>query len=388
MLHNSLRISLAVEMRRQRKILSSDSMSPDEAATGGDTAVIKDASVTSNIFSVHDEVIANFKHRASSLPDLEQRLLDLGEEIDRSLSVPNIKRLEIEHKTVSLKMHAIVSGEEEKQYRQTATMLLGKHSRLSRAGDVAGADRASTEYLAIASKYVTIRVKKERKRPSITCVYCGADISLVAANSVGVRICTSQGCGFDNAPPKSSLSSKEYDVWGNFLKAYKRFTGAIKVRNIGIVMQDLDKYFVLQGRPAGAYYRSLPVNDVGQKDGTSRDDIFKAFSDLKYRTYYKNYMYVCHEYYGWLLPSLDHLLPVIKNNFDLKQEVWRAMVERENRGQSSLPTEFRLCMELNHAGYECDVSQFKVSDKMETLERYYSTYQAMCTGAGFKFPHE
>lgn len=343
----------------------------------------------STIQQIHQQVLDSFARQRETLPVMISRVESLTARIDKSMSVSSIKSMEIERSHVQLEIKDIMEGNSEKHYTKQANWLLNRHSMLANeTGQSDRAERLANDYLCLASQYISLKTKREKQCLNTHCSYCGADMSLNPIDGAGVRSCHNVGCGFENNIAKTlSASPKEYDVWGNFIKAYRRFTGATKLNNIAIVMQDLDRYFASHKKPLGEYYRRLPLNEIGRKDGTSHETILKAFDFLGYETYYKNYMYVCHKYYGWELPNLDHLLEVMESNFKRKQEVWKRIAGRDRQGKSSLPTELRLCMELNHAGYKCDISWFNVTDRPETLEKHFTTYLIMYQGAGFELPH-
>lgn len=337
---------------------------------------------------IHQQVLDSFTARKMLLPQLHERALVLEERIQESMSVSDIKSIDIELSHVLAEIKDATEAHSEQCYVKDAERLLSRYHMLITAGHKERAERLHNDYMCLASQHIVIKTRREKRGTSQNCAYCGTDISMSPADTAGVKSCRNPQCGFDNDTTKTlSISPKEYDVWGNFLKAYRRFTGATKLDNVAIVMQDLDRYFAAEGKPLGEYYRGQPLDEVGRKKGTSHSAVLKAFEQLGYEAYYKNYMYVCHRYYGWDLPCTDHLLPAMESNFKSKQEVWKRIAGKGRQGKSSLPTELRLCMELNHAGYKCDLSWFNVTDRPETLEKHLTTYLIMYQGAGFDLPH-
>lgn len=340
------------------------------------------------VHQIHQQVLSSFAVQRASLPELAGRVAQLDDMIEKSMCVSSMKSMEIERSQLQKKIKDVEEGNTERRYTEQASGLLGRHSILAGGNNPDRVEWLANEYLSLASQHISLKASKERRSASRQCSYCGADIGLAPTDGAGIKACRNPQCGFDNNIVKTlSASPKEYDVWGNFMKAYKRFTGVTKLNNIATIMQDLDRYFIAEGKPAGEYYRRLPVNEIGRKNGTSHEVILKAFEHLGYETYYKNYMYVCHRYYGWELPSLDHLLGAMEDNFKRKQEVWKRISGRDRQGKSSPPTEIRLCMELNHVGYKCDISWFNVTDRPETLEKHFTTYMIMYQDAGFELPH-
>ena len=79
----------------------------------------------------------------------------------------------------------------------------------------------------------------------------------------------------------------------------------------------LGRYFIFNGQPGRAYYRNLPFNEKGKKDGTNCEMIINALNDLGYENYYKDYWYICHYYFGWAVPTVKHLKEKVHSNISL-----------------------------------------------------------------------
>ena len=245
-------------------------------------------------------------------------------------------------------------------------------------------------YFHAASKCVPLKVKKEAiMYINDSCVFCGSSLQDRKITLAGTRICGNSLCKSESSVfVATNVVSKEYDTWNNLLKAHRRYTGITPVKfDIDIMMKELDAHFVGEGKKEGAYYRALPLTKKGFKTGTSHEELCTALKKIGYQDYFKDYRYIAHKYYGWILPNLTHLEDIMASNFRAKQEVWNRLRPDQRGGYSSLATQFRLCMEYQHAGYDCDLEDFRVSKKISTIARYYAVYSTMCREAGFEFPH-
>ena len=250
-------------------------------------------------------------------------------------------------------------------------------------------ERTVALYMALLEslRLPTITITKEKieiKDKVGLCALCNASLYGCVPLLSGYLICPM--CGSSNKPKSSATSSKGYDALSNLLKTFKRYICVIEPKcDIEDVKAKLDEYFLAKGEKGGAHYRTIPLDERGRKAGTSIDGLCLALKMLGHDDLYRHYMYVGHHYYGWKIPNLKHLEEVIIRNFRAKQEVWdNDMTETEKGGQSNICAEYRLCRECQHAGYDCDLTDFKVSRKPRTLEKYDNGYAVMCRRSGFE----
>jgi hypothetical protein len=250
-------------------------------------------------------------------------------------------------------------------------------------------ERMVEKYFDIARKYMTITVEKEKSlvAPPDICIYCGLSLRMAVANRSGHRICPNPNCGSDNKITRLvAAAPKEYDVLANFLKTFRRHMGIQTIKfSIDVLKRDLDIHFASINKHVGKYYRSLPLDANGRKKGTSHKTLTDALDTLGYKDFYKDYMFICHKYYGWELPKIGHLLETVKLNFTRTQNEWKKLTPAEKEGSSSLPTQYRLCMELRRVGYMAPLSDYRLPTVKETLRRYDRVYQRMSERAGFTF---
>ena len=92
-------------------------------------------------------------------------------------------------------------------------------------------------------------------------------------------------------------------------------------------------------------------------------------------SYYKDYNYIGHHYYGWALPDAEYLEEKVKNISEKTQASWIRSGIKEN-----MLTEHRLFKTLELARYPCDSSSFKLSKKPETIRKHDCTWEIVCNG--------
>jgi hypothetical protein len=335
-------------------------------------------------------MVQNYK-----LPDIRDRIKMLETKMEEQISISEDRKLQREITELMTSVKRIESGHSYLDYYANTNQLVKKYENTIRDDDMFSDKRCEKivdSFLRIASKYLPLHIKKELpSKNECLCVNCGECLSGVKQSITGHKVC--MYCKHDNFVLKHLNVVKEYDTWGNFLKAFNRYTGvaylnasAVKF-NINELMRTIDDYSEKQGKPLGEYYRKQPLNSTGKKDGTSHEFICKALCILKYKDFYKDYMYICHHYYGWKYPDVKHLLGEIEINFKIKQEVWKKMTDLEKGGQSSLPTQYRLYREFQHVGIKCQAGDFRLAEKIETITRHDRVYSIMCKRGNIPFPH-
>jgi len=370
-------------------------------------------STSYDILSVDAMVKAKLDAETNDLPMLREEIEIIDIEISRARIISTRRTLEQQRLNIMDRVNNITQSISKKKYILDTKSILESFLLL----DASESNRSDTpidamnvsnnmqsenersieklvdSYLAVAVKYIDIIIDKTVvSHTNNICMFCGQSLVGGKTLSTGTILCPNESCGGENKYMSSiQLPPKEYDTWKNLYKAHCRHMGKAQIKfNIDIMMKDLDDYFTLvcdPPKPPGEYYRSLPLDTDGKKAGTSHYILCDALKVIGYQQFYKDYMYVCNVYYGWKLPELSKLEPVMESNFRLKQDEWDNMTVEERGGKSALATGYRLCREYQHAGFNCTLDDFRVSSRRATLDRYDKAYKMMCVRAGFKFPH-
>lgn len=334
---------------------------------------------------------------------LEKEIERLEQQVEDSMSVPFINATTLKIKRLTIKVEKLKKDAVTQKYISETKDYIRKYKSIPKEEIVVDImdlnqvrvtptelqiERIVDEYLSKAVNYIELVIEKEVLEANLHyCISCEYDLSSIPSTRTGIRICPS--CEAENKIPRAAyMALKEYDVFGNFLKAHRRYTCSIELKfDIKILMKELDVYFASTGEKPGKYYRDLPSKKNGRKEGTCQMRLCDALKAIGKVSYYKYYSSIGMHYWGWKPALLDHLLETIKKNFQIKQDEFDKMDPDERGSHSAPPTEFRLWAEYNHAGYKCDISLFKISRKPATLNRYIKTYSLMCERAGIKFPH-
>ncbi len=397
---------MKIAKKSQKKFIVPTRSSPCPAA--GLPAAVCDPIIVESISScdilhIDKRIKDKFIQQKTEIPMLNQEIAQLNDEITHVRLISRLRDLESRKSYIIRKMSDINLDIEVKKYINATQYIIEAYLAIGNVPSIIDAMSSSSlimnteerrleklvdSYLKIASEYIYVIIEVgPSKYIADDCSLCGQSLIGTKMMTTGARICLNDSCRGENRFQGSTqMPPKEYDTWKNLLKAHYRYTGKAAVKfNVDVIMGDLDIYFTSIGGHDGQYYRSMPVNKFGRKDGTSHEDICNAFKKLGYAQFYKDYMYVCRKYYGWILPDLAHLESIMEVNFRRKQEEWDKMTIEERGGKSALATGYRLCREYQHAGFHCTLDEFKVSSKKITLNRYDRAYNIMCTRAGFKF---
>lgn len=357
---------------------------------------------TFDIVSLHNKILDILCDGSSEHIAIIKKLELIESRLNKSESMVELKQLNIDKMYLSKEAARTNPSELIKKYTFETRDYLDEFVRLPKTSaliDVMSFDHMRMSpidirrekivdiYISIAAKYVKLDIdKKVQVHLNDICIECQANLVGTKTSSSGSKICS---CGVENPSAKALITPpKEYIVWGNFLKIFKRSIGDIDIKPIDLIMKDLDSLAASEKEPPGNYYRQLPPDKYGFKKDTSVSSLCNKLSILGYSDYYKGYAYIGHMYYGWSLRThLKLRILELERNFKAKQDVWDNMSIDEKEGNSSISNPYRLCRELQHLGEHCRLRDFNVSTKRKTLEKYDRVYKRMCIGAGFRFPH-
>lgn len=392
--------------RRKKFVVLDDNRVPDAIAPGqAPQSLAITYSGDYDILSL-DPVVRQLisDHIAKSIKELEVKLQQIQERIDSCCVVIEIRELNMAKVDITAKLTMLQSNALLNRYVSASVPLLMSYrdmpltDRVIDIGNISHSVATASElarertvslYMGLLEglRLPTITVTKEKmesKDKTGACTVCNVSLFGCTPLLSGHILCSA--CGSSNKPKSSTISSKGYDALSNLLKTFKRYICVIEPKcDIEDVKAKLDDYFLEKGEKDGAYYRALPLDERGRKEGTSIDGLCFALKMKGYDDLYRHYMYVGHHYYGWKIHDLKHLEEAIVRNFRLKQQVWdNKMTEAEKGGQSNICAEYRVCRECQHAGHECDLMDFKVSRKPRTLEKYDNAYAIMCRRSGFE----
>jgi hypothetical protein len=227
-----------------------------------------------------------------------------------------------------------------------------------------------SEYLEIARKY--IKIDLIRKMPPIKDCCLNPDIF---TDESGSDVCNN--CGLEKIniiktqfyadSSRLNNSKNNYEDRNNFIKVLMRFQGKQINKPAKELYEELDKYFISRGLKTSEEYKSLPLLADGTKDGTSREMMIEALSNIGCSGHYDDINLICSIFFGWKLPDISHLEDDIMQDYDDFQKVYESLPDLEGR-KSTLNSQWKLYILLLRRGYPCKSKDFKIPTTPSILE--------------------
>lgn len=238
-------------------------------------------------------------------------------------------------------------------------------------------------YLDLASDYILVEVNDRCER---MCVCPRSDNNDVTIDEYDNRLLCSK-CQLPITSEKGSKSKSSrngYNNRDNFEKALKAYQGKQTDKIPDDLYDKLDDYFVKNGFQKGTHYYDLPLNSIGEKNGTSKDMLYKALRETGYSDYYECSNLICNKYWGWDLPAIGDLHDVILNDYDQTQKIYNDIKDHLNR-KSCLNVQFRLFKHLEARGHKCNKKDFKIPKTRDILELHERAWKIMAQLSGLNY---
>lgn len=202
-------------------------------------------------------------------------------------------------------------------------------------------------------------------------------------NSIFGRVNTSEMPNID--PDKIDIGTKNsYDDKTNFIRRLKSYQG-IQSRKIPKELLDSidqhmqDKYGLL---PA-CEINKLPADEYGRRGypQASVRLLIETLRETGNSIHFQDINPICYELWGWICPSIEHLVPTILDDYTKTQEVYKRM----NPNDSSINVELRLYWHLRIANHNCSLEDFKIPQSRDSRKRNSSVFKAICEEVGLEF---
>lgn len=232
-------------------------------------------------------------------------------------------------------------------------------------------------------------------QPRLGCFECGQKIDEMEVNEEqGCYYC---GCGslFDQVysteapyqdPDRIEVSSRSaYEDKTNFIRRLNAYQG-IQERDIPQELLDiLDTYFQENcGIAPAESIRQLEPDEYGHR---GKETSVRLLEDGLRKTnntqYYKDMDLIVHRLWGWKLPDISHLVPIILDDYSRTQEIYRQI----KPNGSSINVNLRLYWHLRAAGYNCRLEDFKIPSSSDSLKNQSELFKKMCEKTKVKFFH-
>jgi len=227
-----------------------------------------------------------------------------------------------------------------------------------------------SKYLEIARKYICIdliRKNPETKtccdEPDIFTDESGSDV----CNNCGLEKINIVKTQFYSDSSRLNNSKNNYEDRANFVKVLMRFQGKQINKPGKELYERLNEYFLERGLKSSEEYNAMPLLQDGTKEGTSREMMFEALSNIGCSGHYDDINLICSIFFGWELPNISHLEDAIMQDYDDFQKVYENLPDLEGR-KSSLNSQWKLFILLLRRGYPCKSKDFKIPTTPSILE--------------------
>lgn len=363
-----------------------------------------------NILRIHESIKYKYAALRGSIPKLSFQILNLKKQI-KSRSISQIDKIVLSGKITELQnlIYDYSNGISWLEYINQAIPIFDKYIPLAsdevkgivniylRPEDVVVEDNSIIfqrlnviyEYIEIAKKYLKLNVLCQNVF-KLSCGICGEEYdqnnidescSTYYCTCGGSREILSRQTNYKDSCRINSGGRNDYNDCDTFVSALNRFQGIYSGKIPDSLYEKLDEYFMLKQANVGSYYRELPLDEFGKKDGTSVNMLKLALGDIKCSEYYNLINLIGHHYWGWSLPDLSKIKDKIIEAYNLTQEVYEIYKTRE----SSLNVNMRIYWHLKAEDYPCRAEDFCFLSSRDSLEYHQTMWKIMCDKTGVKF---
>lgn len=243
------------------------------------------------------------------------------------------------------------------------------------------------KYLDLCNKYIKIECIREVDY-SIRCKGCNKVLDNDEENEDNIFICSICECINTFLKPNTYIrlsdNGSTEDDTNNFIKVLDKFEGRNEPHPPEEIYVQLDNYFTSMKMEKGEYYRNLPLNQSGKKEGTSKKKLWDALENTGNNKYYDESNFIAHKYWGWKLPDISLYREKLISDYQETQNIWNKIKYKYNRS-ASLGTQFRLYVHLKAINYPCDREDFKIQDMVESLRIHNDAWKIMCDETDLKY---
>ena len=258
------------------------------------------------------------------------------------------------------------------------------------------------DFIEIGRKYIQIDLVREIKDGGNDCPVCGGqlDDSDSSLDEDGISVCTS--CNIerisvvrtrfyqDNA--RTNNSGNNYEDRANFKKVLMRKQGKQPDKPLPELYEKLESYFIDKQIPridtgngpqflTSHQIRNLPLNNEGEKTGTSRALMYKALKETGNSDFYDDIDVICNVVWGWDLMDFTHLEDKLMDDYDSSQRVYEVLPKDR---KSSLNSQFRAYKQLRRLGFPCRTNQFRIPTTHDILEFHNTIWVKICDVLGWE----
>lgn len=351
-----------------------------------------------DICGLHEIILTKLSREREALPKLEKDLESLIDKVDGEYYQNEYKDLLDRIDTLQTEIILLKKNVKTKEYNKKVHGVIARYRAqsstsvlLAKGGSVDPKSKNKEklqiieEYFDIAKSYIKLDIIKNNKTNNKLCKGCNMEIDkYYYINSFGMNVCNicnnqeHYECNESKTVNNTSQCS-ECEGLENYLKSLDKMQCLQNIIIPEKLYQDLDRYLTKLEPPMqpGAYYRSLPYNKDGRKDGTSHKTLYAALEKTGYAEYYEDAELIGFNYWGWKQRDLSAYIPTLIYRYKRQQPVFDKMPDKMRT--SNINLEYRKFKELVAVGYRCYHYEFKLPEDISELERIY---KIMCNECG------
>ena len=371
-----------------------------------------------NISEIHDLITKKFKHqKTKELKSLEEKIKIEKKKIKgRQIMIDRKASLRLIDKIKSM-IDDIISNKDFNEYMKKITPFIEGYNILGTISNIISfaknkkkddveedpedpetqlkRHRIIFNFIEIARKYIDIDLIRDFGDNN-NCPACGINFDDFPCelDEHGIMVCA---CGteklsvtyspFCKDTTRVNNSRSNYEDRKNFIKVLMRYQGRQPDKPPKELYANLDIYFNKHQLPKvslddkNRFYvtseyikNTLPVDEEGEKKGTSRSLMYKALKDTGNSKYYDHINAILDTYWGWTLDDVSHLFDMIMNEYDGSQAAYEKL---QKDRKSSLNTQFRLFKIFKKIGHSCKSKNFKIPTTTDILEFHETSWKKM-----------
>lgn len=375
-----------------------------------------------NIMDIHNLILNRFQHQKEhDFKNLEEDLRNEEKKINKRQNMVERKASLRVINNLRKSMEDILTNKSFQEYLHKITPLVDSYSLLGSISKIVSFAKNKRsdddcedevpenpevqtkrhqlilDFIEIARKYIQIDLIREVKDGN-NCPACGIklDESMSSMDDDGISLCLN--CGIerisvvrtrfyqDNA--RTNNSGNNYEDRANFRKVLMRYQGKQPDRPPVELYQKLESYFIENEIPkidinmdgvrkfvTSEEIRKMPINMVGEKNGTNRSLMYKALKETGNSDYYDHINVILNEIWGWSLMDVSYLEDHVMEDYDTSQRIYEVLPKDR---KSSLNSQFRLFKHLRRLGHYCKSKDFRIPSTHDILEFHNTMWSKIC----------
>lgn len=181
-----------------------------------------------------------------------------------------------------------------------------------------------------------------------------------------------------------NFTKNSYDDKTNFIRRLRNYQGIHSKKISPEFITFLDNHITEKYKiPSSEVIREMPPDKYGHRGSeyTSISLLIEALKETNNSIYFQEINYICYELWGWICPSIDHLISKMTDDYTRTQEIYK----KNYPNFSSINVELRLYWHLRIAGHDCLLSDFKIPQSIESKKRNSHIFEALCKECNLPF---